>query len=418
MKYKVFKFGGSSIHNAEHIKNFYSIINEHRNQNLIIIASAMNKTTNNLELLHQYFLTHKAELAQKQLQKIKDFHFSIIKDLFPSIDNTCTTKVENLFFQLEQLILSTPSNPDKDYSTIVSYGELISTTILNEYLKTNGINNTWLDARKLIITNGTYRNANVNWQITPNKIQKALKNQPQIIITQGFIASNEKGETTTLGREGSDYTAAIFGYVLDSNEVTVWKDVNGIYNKDPHKYRDATKINKLSYHETIELSYYGAQVIHPKTIKPLQNKNIPLYVKSFYNPQDTGTIITAQNQEPLPPIFIAKENQTLLTIYPLDFSFIGEEHIEILFSLLNCYHIKTSLLQHSAISFSIVFNDNPYYFKELLTELKSRFKVLYNKGLTLITIRHYTEKLLERITSGKEIFIEQKTRKTARFVLK
>ena len=417
---KIFKFGGSSIHNAQHIENFAQIIADNAACKLLIVASAMDKTTNNLELLHKYFIDGNQELINKQLEKIKKFHLDIIDELFGNKDNGCTNKVETLFFELENIVSGSPSaNEDKEYDKIVSYGELISTVILSEYLKYRGIENKWLDARKLIKTDATYKDASVNWEVTEKQIKQVVNfSECNRYLTQGFIASDTNGFTTTLGREGSDFTAAIFGYVLQSENVTVWKDVNGIYNKDPHKYADAEKIKMLSYHETIELSYYGAQVIHPKTIKPLQNKNIPLYVKSFYSPEKKGTLISSENQSVLPPIFIEKTNQTLLTIYPSDFSFIAEKHLEKLFTLLNKYKIKTSLLQHSAISFSIVFDDNHKNFGALVNELKDEFKVLYNSGLSLITVRHYTERLLDKLTAGKEIFIEQKTRKTARFVLK
>ncbi len=417
---KIFKFGGSSIHNAQHIKNFADIIADNTTCKLVIVASAMDKTTNNLELLHKYFIEGRQELLFKQLEKIKKFHYDILEELFGSGENECVRRVEGLFFELEQIINGSPSgSEDKEYDRIVAYGELISTVILSEYLKKRGLNNKWLDARKLVRTDSNYKDASVIWEQTEEQIKKAIDfSGCERYITQGFIAADTAGNTTTLGREGSDFTAAIIGYVLDSENVTVWKDVNGIYNKDPHKYSDAEKIKMLSYHETIELSYYGARVIHPKTIKPLQNKNIPLYVKSFYSPEKKGTVISSENQKVLPPIFIEKTNQTLLTIYPSDFSFIAEKHLEKLFSLLNKHKIKTSLLQHSAISFSIVFDDNHKNFAELVEELKTDFKVLYNSGLSLITVRHYTERLLEKLTAGKEIFIEQKTRKTARFVLK
>ncbi len=417
---KIFKFGGSSIHNARHIENFADIIASNSSCQLVIVASAMDKTTNNLELLHKYFMEGRQELLFKQWEKIKKFHYDILKELFGSEHTECNRKVEGLFFELEQIVNGSPGgNEDLEYDRIVSYGELISTVILSDYLKKRGLNNKWLDARKLICTDATYKDASVMWEQTEVQIKRAMDfSVCNRYITQGFIGADTQGRTTTLGREGSDFTAAIIGYVLDSENVVVWKDVEGIYNKDPHKYSDAEKIKMLSYHETIELSYYGARVIHPKTIKPLQNKRIPLYVKSFYLPEKKGTVISAENQKVLPPIFIEKTNQTLLTIYPTDFSFIAEKHLEKLFFLLNKHKIKTSLLQHSAISFSIVFDDHHKNFDTLVKALKTDFKVLYNTGLSLITVRHYTERLLENLTAGKEIFIEQKTRKTARFVLK
>ena len=418
---KIFKFGGSSIHNVSHIKNFLEIIKSHENEKLLIVASAIDKTTNNLEFLHKYWQEGKDELALKQFNKIKKFHLNLVDNLFDESDNElCKNKLDRLFFELEQKVLGKFSDDyDRNYDSLVSYGELLSTVILSTYLSHSGIKNMWLDARDLIVTDSNYRDASVMWDETEKEIKRAIDfDKDNIYIVQGFIGADRHKNPTTLGREGSDFTAAIFGYVLDAEEVTVWKDVQGIFNKDPKKYADAEKIDRLSYHETIELSYYGAQVIHPKTIKPLQNKKIPLYVKSFYNPAEEGTVITSENQKNLPPIFIEKENQTLLTIYPIDFSFIVEKHIEKLFSLLNKYKIKTSLLQHSAISFSIVFNDNYKSFPDFAKELKNEFKVLYNSGLSLVTIRHYTEELLNNITAGREIFIEQKTRKTARYVLK
>jgi aspartate kinase len=419
---KIFKFGGSSIHNASHIQNFGKIIKKFEDEEVLIVASAIDKTTNNLELLHKYYVENKEELLEKQFERIKKFHYKIIENLFDLDDfySACRQKIDSVFFELEQKIISPFTGDEgKEYDSIVSYGELFSTLILSNYLQSIGVDNIWLDAREVIKTDSNYRDASVIW----DKTEKLIKNtvdysKAKKYLTQGFIGSDESDNATTLGREGSDFSAAIFGYVLGAESVTVWKDVDGVYNKDPHKYNDAQKIDELSYHETIELSYYGAQVIHPKTIKPLQNKKIPLFVKSFYKPEEKGTLIFTENQNDLPPIFIEKEQQTLLTIYPLDFSFIVEKHLERLFALLSKYKIKTSLLQHSAISFSIVFNDNYKNFPLLVEDLKKDFNVLYNTGLTLVTIRHYTEELLEKITSGKEIFIEQKTRKTARFVLK
>ena len=418
---RIFKFGGSSIHNAKHIEVFANIISNFSSEKLVIVASAMDKTTNNLELLHKYFLEQKQELLFKQLEKIKKFHLDIINDLFGNNSSKFFSKIETLFFELEQIVTGNCSVEDEDrfYDKIVSYGELISTVILSEYLKKKKIENKWLDARELICTDSNFKEAGIDWKCTEIRVKKSINFlEYNCYLIQGFIASDKAGNTTTLGREGSDYTAAILGYILNSKDVTVWKDVSGIFNKDPNKYADAKKIDMLSYHETIELSYYGARVIHPKTIKPLQNRKIPLFVKSFYNPKEKGTVISSTNQEVLPPIFIEKNNQTLLTIYPFDFSFIVEKHLEKLFYYLNKYKIKTSLLQHSAISFSTVFDDNHKNFSLLVYDLSKEFKVLYNKGLSLITIRHYTERVIEELTNGKEIFIEQKTRKTARFVLK
>ena len=419
---KIFKFGGSSIHNTSHIRNFGEIVKRFPDEEILIVASAIDKTTNNLELLHKYYVENKEELLKKQFDRIKKFHYGIIENLFDKNDNhtDCKLKIDTVFFELEQRLLTPFSgDEDKEYDAIVSFGELLSTIILSKYLQSIGVDNLWLDARSVIKTDANYRDAYIVWDKTETLINKAVDfGKTKKYLTQGFIGSDENGNTTTLGREGSDFTASIFGYALGAESVTVWKDVDGVFNKDPHKYSDAKKIEELSYHETIELSYYGAQVIHPKTIKPLQNKKIPLFVKSFYKPDEKGTLIYTENQKNLPPIFIEKQNQTLLTIYPLDFSFIVEKHLERLFFLLAKYKIKTSLLQHSAISFSIVFNDNYKTFPDLVEELKKEFKVLYNTGLTLVTIRHYTDELLAEITSGKEIFIEQKTRKTARFVLK
>ncbi len=415
---KIYKFGGSSIHNSDHIKNLGNIVLQHKNEPLIIVASAIDKTTNHLErLLDEYY--NKRDVKSIFL-KIRDFHLNLIQDLFAENSQSVLKEVEQLFDELNNfLITNKEKDYDKIYDTIVGYGELFSTVILHHYLNSIRLENKWIDIRKHLITDFSFREGNVLWLPTNKLVKSGFDfSDTDIYITQGFIAATLTKQPTTLGREGSDFTAAILAYVLDAESVTVWKDVEGVYTADPKLFEEYQKISKLSYHETVELSYFGAQVIHPKTIKPLENKNIPLFVNSFYKPDTTGTVITKVSDAEIPPIVIVKNNQILVTIQPKDFSFIVEEHISLIFSMLADRNMKVNLFQHGAISISLVIDDKYSQFENFVGELQENFKVLFNKDLSLLTIRHYTEEKNKSLTTGKKIFIEQRTRKTARFVVK
>ena len=414
---KIYKFGGSSIHNSDHIKNLGNIVLQHKQEPLILVVSAIDKTTNHLEKLLNAYLD-KADYEAIFL-KIKSFHFELLPDLFSDERTVVETELNKLFDALWHFL---ETNKEKDYDrvydAVVGYGELFSTTILHHYLVKINLSNKWIDIRKAIITDFSFREGNVLWLPTNKNIKEVFTfNDTNLYVTQGFIAATLTHQPTTLGREGSDFTAAILAYVLNAESVTVWKDVEGIYTADPKIFPEYKKVKRLSYHETVELSYFGAQVIHHKTIKPLENKDIPLFVKSFYKPENNGTVISKVSDTEIPPIIILKENQILVTIQPKDFSFIVEEHISLIFSMLADRNINVNLFQHGAISISLVIDDKYRQFDGFVNELQENFKILFNKNLSLLTIRHYTEGKIKELTAGKQIFVEQRTRKTARFVL-
>lgn len=415
---KIFKFGGSSIHNSEHIKNFGNIVLQHKMEELVIVVSAIDKTTNTLERLLQAYYSNNNYMPI--FTSLKTFHFNLQYQLLGERNNEANMALEVLFSELaEYLSRLVEKGYDKAYDTIVGYGELFSTTLLYHYLLSIGINLKWIDIRECLITDNSYREGNVLWIETSKLVSLAFNfRDSNLYITQGFISATQLKQPTTLGREGSDYSAAILAYILNAESVIVWKDVEGVYTSDPKQFKDYQKIDKLSYYETVELSYFGAQVIHPKTIKPLENKKIPLFIKSFYHPDRQGTLISEESDKIIPPITILKYNQILITISPKDFSFIVENHISQIFSMLAKKTIKVNLFQHSAISISLVIDDKYRQFGPFVNELSSDFKVLFNSELTLITIRHYTEEKIKELTQGKKIYIEQRTRKTTRYVVK
>ncbi len=421
MGLQVFKFGGASVRDAASVKNLSGIINDYRHQKIIVVISAMDKTTRDLaELTDLYF---KQLDYTKQLNKIIQKHQKVINELFfdnSLIDNDFKTLIDQL---KKKLAVKPSTNYDFEYDQIVVYGELFSTKIIAAYLKQEGFNIRWIDVRNLIKTDAIYRNARIDWQKSINLLQKNLIIlSDELIITQGFIASNSMGLNTTLGIEGSDFTAAIIAYALNADRLVVWKDVAGFYSSDPKMFDDVSKLEALSFHEAVELAYYGAKIIHPKTIKPLQNKNIPLVVRSFVQKDISGTIIKQSTDnksglQPEIPVFITKNNQILISIAPKDFSFIAEDNLSDIFALLARFRIKVHLMQNSAISFSICVDDIQERTGKLINELKKNYKVLYNKKLTLITIRHYNTSIIHKLTAGKKIFVQQKSRHTARFVV-
>jgi aspartate kinase len=419
---KIFKFGGSSIHNADHIKNVKNIISAHTDDSLIVVVSAISKTTNMLEKLLECYTEHKGDIP-KYLNAVKMVHLKLMNELFENnaqhpVFEEVNQRFEQLLFELTEV---KPQNYEKDYDRIVSFGELISSTIIGHYLQKEGVLVTMVDIREVLKTDTTYRNANVDYAESGKNAKKVFKNADSenvVFLTQGFIASvKDTGETTTLGREGSDFTAAVLAYLIDAESVTVWKDVNGIYSADPKQFDDFVPIPHLSYHEMIELSYFGARVLHPKTIKPLQNKAIPLYVKSFYEIEEKGTLINGEKPDFIPPVKIIKNGQTLITLSPKDFSFILEKHLSYIFSLLDKYHIQVNLFQHSAISFSIVIDGKNRFFENLIADLGGLFNVLYNSDLQLLTVRHYIDDELDKLLNKRKVYVEQRTRKTARFVI-
>ena len=416
---KVFKFGGASVKDAEGVKNLLSVIKTTEEKDLVIIVSAMGKMTNQLEQLVSNYFSNPNEV-KASIALVYDFHFQIITELF---SNTSHPIFNSLLKFKNELQLFIENNKSKDhafvYDQVVSFGELISTTIISEYLSDKGLNNTFLDVRSCIKTNTNYRDAIVDWEETQkNIIESVPKNG--ICITQGFIASeNSHNFTTTLGREGSDYTAAIFAYCLNALSVTIWKDVPGVLNADPRHFKKTQLLHHISYREAIELAFYGASVIHPKTLQPLQRKEIPLFVKSFYNPKDTGTCVgKGVTLDPLVSCFILKKNQVLISLSSLDFSFMMEDNIGDVFKLLHHYKMKVNLIQNSAISFSVCI-DNKYNTLELLLgKLRETFRVTWNEDVTLYTIRHSKTSEIKDLLKGKEMLIKQENRGTVQLVVK
>lgn len=415
----VFKFGGASVKDAAAVKNVAAILGHFPGQELIVVISAMGKTTNALERLTDAYF-YKKENAADVLAEIRDYHFGIISQLFPDTQHPVYDELHNTFVELEWAIEDTPAQQyDREYDQIVSLGEIISTKIVHAYLASCGLPVSWVDVRDYIKTDDTYREAKVDWERTAQLIRDGLLRAPgQIKITQGFVGVNSENFNTTLGREGSDYTAAILAWCTDADDVTIWKDVPGVLNADPKWFDDTQLISQLSYHDAIELAYYGATVIHPKTIKPLQNKKIPLYVRSFVQPEAPGTVIR-EEQAPLPiPCFIFKINQVLISISPKDFSFIVEENLSDIFNTFSEAGIKINTMQNSAISFSVCVDSNERKLPELVKRLQQQYRVLYNEGLELVTIRYYNQETIDRVTVGKEILLEVKSRYTTQMVMK
>lgn len=414
----VYKFGGASIKDAEGVKNLFKIINT-KKENLIIVVSAMGKMTDALEILCRCYYSHQGDVAQA-LENIREFHQNIIRELFASADQEVNAKVNLLYEELETILASEPSlSYDYEYDRIVSFGELLSTTIISTYLEKQGRKAKYIDIRKCLITDQNYRNACVDLKLSAQQCRKNFSFQDTFMyITQGFIAGTTTSQTTTLGREGSDYTAALLAYLLEAEDVTIWKDVPGIMNADPKFYGNTQTISKLSYKEAIELSNYGAKVIHPKTIKPLENKKIPLYVRSFLYPENHGSVIRDWDEKlKLPPVFIDKDQQLLFTLSPRDFSFIAEEKLSRIFTTLTKYRLRLNLMQSSAISFSFCIDENDAIFEDFINELKEEYEVLYNRHVRLLTIRHYTEEIIRELIGDQQPLVEQRSRLTARFVL-
>lgn len=415
---QVFKFGGASVKDANGVKNVLNVINLHSNKKLVVVVSAMGKTTNALEEIANHFYYQKT-YPQQAIQQLKDFHYTIVNELFTEKQNSIYTDLQNVFVELDWIVEAEPENTyNYAYDQIVSLGEMLSTNIVAAYLKQEEIDVCWQDARDLIHTDNNYRDANVDWELTvdrTNKIINSIKNK--VVVTQGFIGTTSENYTTTLGREGSDYTAAILAYALNAESVTIWKDVVGVLNADPKFFSDAVLLNQISYLDAIELAYYGATVIHPKTIKPLQNKNITLCVKSFLAPKAQGTIINSQQSTIKIPSYIFKINQVLLSISPKDFSFIAENNLIAIFSVFSKHSVKINLMQNSAISFSVCFDNVEGRLENVIKELKLNFKVLYNKDVKLVTIRHYNQEIINKILEGESILLEQKSRNTVQLVL-
>jgi aspartate kinase len=416
----VFKFGGASVKDAAGVINLSNIVKKHQGQKLLIVVSAMGKTTNALEKLTRAYINSSADL-HAVFGEIKDYHFNIAKELFAPNDPVFND-VANTFVEIDWMIEDEPhADHDFIYDQIVSIGELVSTRIVAAYLNQTGIKSQWLDVRGYVHTDNNYREGNVNWEKTRASISREIPAllDKGTIVTQGFLGGTSENFTTTLGREGSDYTASIFASCLDAESVTTWKDVPGILNADPKYFADTVKFDELSYAEAIEMTYYGASVIHPKTIKPLQNAKIPLLVKSFNNPDAEGTIIKESAEMHFDkPVIILKQNQVLLSISARDYSFISEVHLSEIFKLFAQNNIKANVMQTSALSFSVCFDLNQERFENLLASFSQDFKVRYNSELTLITVRHYKLYDLKGLVENRSILLEQVSRNTAQMVIK
>lgn len=417
----VFKFGGASVKDAAGVINLAQIVSRYPKQKLLIVISAMGKMTNKLEELCKAYLNGEEEQTHQIFEAVKAYHFEIIGDLFPNHQHPIYNDVANTFVEIDWLIEEEiTDSPDYIYDQIVSIGEVISTKIVAAYLNETGLKAKWLDARNFIQTDNNYREGNVNWEKTEAEVQQHLLPllDQYIGVTQGFIGGTSENFTTTLGREGSDYSAAIFSSCLNADSLTIWKDVPGVLNADPKWFDETERIPQLSYHDAIELAYYGATVIHPKTIKPIQNKNIPLYVRSFLHPEAEGTDITnAENHLPVPS-FIFKVHQVLISIFPKDFSFIIEENLSDIFSLFHNHKVKINTMLNSAISFSVSIDEDPEKLQKLIEELSVHYKVKYNTGLELVTIRYYNQETIDRVTVDKSILLEVKSRHTCQIVMK
>ncbi|MEI7499562.1 MAG: aspartate kinase [Bacteroidota bacterium] len=431
MYINLFKFGGTSVNSAAGIKNVADIVNKFSSRPLLVVVSAMGKTTNALEDVLKNYMNNDPVAVVDSFQKVWNYHFAILDELFADKDHVVFGEIGSLFDNLRGYIrkgsLYTANRPDFDfeYDQIVSFGELISSAILNHYLILQGIRSNLFDARGLIKTDSSYRDARVDWETTKQLIRQNISGYFQqhpdpgsIILTQGFIASDMAGSTTTLGREGSDFSAAIFAYVLQVKEMTIWKDVPGVMNADPKWMKEATLLRTLSYREAIELAYYGAGVIHPKTIKPLENANIILRVKSFLNPESEGTSIENLKEWKIStPIFIRKQDQVLISISPRDFSFILEENMSEIFMILATFRVKVNVMHNSAISFSICVDADSQKITPLISYLQKDYETRYNEGLELFTIRHYNPEAINRIIDGRKILMELRSRNTIQVVL-
>jgi len=415
---KVFKFGGASVKDAEGIKNVYNLLQQVGHEDVLLVISAMGKTTNAFEVVIKNYFDKSPEL-QASIQEVRKYHNQILMELFDEEANPVFTAVNKIFTDLESFFKNNKSpNYNFVYDQVVSLGEIISTTIVSHYFNYLGLKNYWLDVREFIKTDNTYRDAVVDWDATQKAISKNVKKK-NLNITQGFLGSDDNNFTTTLGREGSDYTAAIFAYCLNAESVTIWKDVPGVLNADPRYFENAILLNQISYREAIELAFYGATVIHPKTLQPLQKKEIPLYVKSFINPLLPGTSVSkGADLEPQTPCFIVKKNQLLISLSSLDFSFIMEENISEIFMLLHKYKIKVHLIQNTAISFSVCVDDKFGNFAELKIILSKKFHVTYNDNVSLYTIRHFNEKSGDAVAKNKELLVRQLSRETMQIVTK
>ncbi len=415
---RIFKFGGASVKDADSVKNVVKVLKEVGHQDTLLVISAMGKTTNAMEKVVNAYFNGKGGL-EEAIDEVRDGHKKIINDLFEIENHEIHNTVNALIEEFRGFLMWNKSPKYAFvYDQVVGYGELLSTTIVSAYLNQVGLANQWLDVRDLIKTDNSYRDAQVNWDRTQKEVTTAV-NKNKLNITQGFLGSDENNFTTTLGREGSDYTAAILAYCLKAESVTIWKDVPGVLNADPRHFDETQLLNEISYREAIELAFYGASVIHPKTLQPLQGREIPLHVKSFVNPKEPGTTVGKGTKiSPEVPCFIVKKNQVLLKLSSLDFSFIVEENMSEIFKLFHDYRLKVDLIQNSAISFSVCLDNKFGGLKEILSVLQKKFKVSCQEGVALYTIRHFDENSVEKILNGYTVLVEQRGKETIQLVVK
>jgi len=415
---QVFKFGGASVRDAEGILNLFRIVSGEKG-NLVVVVSAFGKTTNALEKVLKAWIASD-NIWKSYLDEIYSYHKSVIEELSPG-NIPFSVNIDIQFAKLREYLASKPrSEYDLEYDQVVSYGEIWSTIIVSEYLKTQINDAEWLDIREILITDNSYRDAGILWKESEGRVRSTFDfARKRVYVTQGFIGGTFTGHTTTLGREGSDYTAAILGNMLDAKEVVFWKDVPGILNADPKWLPDAEKLEEISYREAVEMTFSGAKVIHPKTIKPLHNKSIPLHVRSFINPAEDGTIIMADAVlRKLLPVYIRKEEQILISILPKDFSFVMGDSLGKIFHSFTLHGIKVNLVEASAVSINVCVDDERPKVDSLLAALGKEYSAIYNENVEMLTIRHYTSEAITRLTEGREILLEQKTRSTVRFVVR
>lgn len=415
---KVFKFGGASVSTVERIQNVKNILSLYKHEQLVIIISAMGKTTNALEKVAEAFYAGNKEEALQLFTVIRNQHLTTAKYLLVTQYNACYEQLHNFFTEAEWLLHDKPVREyDYYYDQVVCIGELLSTCIVSYYLNEAGISNKWIDVRDVIRTDDNFRDANIDWDYTAKKVEQLNAGSTgNIILTQGFIGSTDENESTTLGREGSDYTAAVFANLLNAESQTIWKDVEGVMSADPKQFPDAQLIPELSFDEVIEMAYYGAQVIHPKTIKPLQNKGIPLHVKCFLDASLPGTVISKKQVKNLPPIVIIKEKQALMHLHSQDFSFVEEKPMIELYKTLGKLNIKPNLVQTGAISLQLCLDDRAEKIGQLAAEASAIFDVQVEKDLSLLTIRHFNNELLVKMTAGKQIILKQQTSETVQML--
>jgi aspartate kinase len=417
---KVFKFGGASIKDAVSIQNVVNILKKYQENNPLVVISASGKTTNALEIVANAYYGGNISQAFEALETVKNHHYSIMEELFPDKDHDIYAEISDMFVDVEWILEENPVGGfDQIYDQIVSLGELLSSKIVAAYLNEAGMKAHWLDVRDCILTDNNYRDANIEWEETERKIKKNvsdLKGQG-FIITQGFLGITSENFTTTLGREGSDYSAAIFSFCLDATSMTIWKDVPGVLNADPRLFKDATLLEKISYSEAIEMTYYGAQVIHPKTLRPLQRKNIPLYVKSFIHPENEGTIVFDKEPEFYPPVMVVKQNQELLNFYSKSFYFVDEARFSRLFDAFARHRIKVNMTQNTALAFSVCVNADRKKIETLTEELTQEYHIESVSDLKLLTVRHSNESMIERLVKGKKIYLEERIKGTVQMLL-